>query len=45
MPEEEIDKTLETGKNAVYELIDLGQVEKGDRCVIFEPEKITFPPI
>jgi len=45
VPEKEVDQTLETGKNAGYELIDLGQIEKGERCVIFEPEKITLPPI
>jgi phosphoribosylformylglycinamidine cyclo-ligase len=45
VPEKEVDKTLEAGKNAGYELMDLGQVEKGDRCVIFEPEKMTLPPI
>lgn len=45
VPEKEVDQTLETGNNAGYELIDLGQIEKGERCVIFEPEKITLPPI
>jgi len=45
VPEEEIEKTIETGRNAGYELLDLGQVEEGDRCVIFEPEGITLPPI
>jgi len=45
VPEKEVANTLETGKNAGYELINLGQVEKGDRCVIFGPEKITLPPI
>lgn len=45
VPEKEVDRTLETGKNAGYELLDLGQVEKGERCVIFEPEKKTLPPI
>ncbi|UCD07821.1 MAG: hypothetical protein JSW41_02550 [Candidatus Aenigmatarchaeota archaeon] len=45
VPEEEVDRTLEAGWNAGYELFDLGQVEKGERCVIFEPEGITlYPP-
>ncbi len=43
--EREVDRTLETGKNAGYELLDLGQVEEGERCVIFEPEKLTLPPV
>lgn len=43
--EKEVDRTLETGKNAGYELLDLGEVEKGERCVIFEPEKKILPPI
>ncbi len=45
VPEEESDRTLETGWNAGYELFDLGQVEKGERRVIFEPENIIlYPP-
>lgn len=43
--EEEVDRTIKTGKNAGYELLDLGQVEEGERCVIFEPEGITISPI
>ncbi|MFB0565907.1 MAG: AIR synthase-related protein [Candidatus Aminicenantaceae bacterium] len=43
--EEQVDRTIETGRNAGYELLDLGQVEKGERCVIFEPVGITLPPI
>ncbi len=45
VPEEEADRTIETGRNADYELLDLGQVEEGERCVIFELEGITLPPI
>ncbi len=45
VPEKEVDRTIETGKNAGYELLDLGQVEEGERGVIFEPEGITLPPI
>jgi phosphoribosylformylglycinamidine cyclo-ligase len=45
VPEEEAGQTIETGKKAGYELLDLGQVEEGERCVIFEPEGKTIPPI
>jgi phosphoribosylformylglycinamidine cyclo-ligase len=45
VPEEEVDRTIKTGKKAGYDLIDLGQVEAGERCVVFEPEKITLPAI
>ncbi len=45
VPGEEVDKIIETGKNVGYELLDLGQVEEGERCVIFEPEGITLPPV
>jgi phosphoribosylformylglycinamidine cyclo-ligase len=43
-PEESVEQILETGKKTGYELYDLGEVEEGERCVIFEPEKITLPP-
>jgi phosphoribosylformylglycinamidine cyclo-ligase len=45
VPEKEAGRTIKTGEKAGYELIDLGQVEAGERCVIFEPEKITLPAI
>jgi phosphoribosylformylglycinamidine cyclo-ligase len=45
VPEEEAERTIKTGQKAGYDLIDLGQVEKGERRVIFEPEKITLPAI
>jgi len=45
VPENEAGRTIETGKNAGYDLIDLGQVEAGERGVIFEPEKLTLPAI
>jgi phosphoribosylformylglycinamidine cyclo-ligase len=45
VPEEEADRTIETGKIAGYDLIDLGQVEEGERQVIFEPENIILPAI
>jgi phosphoribosylformylglycinamidine cyclo-ligase len=45
VPEKEADQTIRTGRKAGYDLIDLGQVEAGERCVVFEPEKITLPAI
>jgi len=45
VPEGEVDRTIDSGRNAGYELLDLGQVEEGERCVIFEPEKLTLPPV
>jgi len=44
VPEKEVGQVLEVGQKAGYELCDLGEVEEGERCVIFEPEKITLPP-
>ena len=45
VPEKAADRTIRTGKKAGYDIIDLGQVEAGERCVVFEPEKITLPAI
>ena len=45
VPEAEVDRTLKIGKATGYELLCLGEVERGERQVIFEPEKITLPPI
>ncbi len=45
VPEKEVDRTLEVGAKAGYELIELGQVEEGERRVIFEPEGLTLPPV
>ena len=45
VPEKEVDRTLKTGKKAGYDLLELGQVEAGERSVVFEPEKITLPAI
>jgi len=45
VPEKEVERAVETGKKAGYEILDLGRVEKGERCVIFEPEGITLPPV
>ncbi len=44
VPEEEVEQVLKTGQKAGYELCDLGEVEEGERCVVFEPERITLPP-
>jgi phosphoribosylformylglycinamidine cyclo-ligase len=45
VPEKEADRTIAAGKKAGYDLLDLGGVEPGERCVIFEPEKLTLPPV
>jgi len=45
VPEKEVERTVKTGERAGYELFEIGQVEAGERCVIFEPEKITLPAI
>lgn len=42
--EQEVAKILKIGKNVGYELADIGVVEKGERQVIFEPEKIILMP-
>jgi len=44
VPPHEVERTIDIGKRADYELFELGQVEKGPRRVIFEPEKIILPP-
>lgn len=43
-PEEAVEQIIKIGQKTGYELFNLGEVEEGDRCVIFEPEKITLPP-
>jgi phosphoribosylformylglycinamidine cyclo-ligase len=45
VPEKDAEKTIQTGRKAGYDLLDLGQVEEGERCVVFEPEGITLPAI
>jgi len=45
VPEKEVERTIRVGRKAGYDLIELGQVEAGERRVIFEPEKITLPAI
>jgi phosphoribosylformylglycinamidine cyclo-ligase len=43
-PAEEVDRILKLGKEAGYELADVGIVESGKRQTIFEPENITLTP-
>ena len=43
-PAGEVEKILTIGRNAGYELLDLGIVEAGERKVIFEPENIALAP-
>lgn len=43
-PASEVEKILSIGKEAGYELSDVGIVEEGKRQVIFEPENITLAP-
>ena len=45
VPEKEVERTLKAGRKAGYDLLELGQVEAGDRRVIFEPEKTTLAAI
>lgn len=44
LPESEVERTISIGQAKGYDLFALGQVEHGERQVIFEPEKITLPP-
>jgi phosphoribosylformylglycinamidine cyclo-ligase len=45
LPEKEAERTIRIGEEAGYELLDIGQVEAGERRVIFEPEKMILPAI
>lgn len=45
VPEKEAARTIEAGRQAGYGLVDLGQVEPGERSVVFEPEKLTLAAI
>lgn len=44
VPPEEVERTISIGHKAGYELVDLGQVEEGERKVVFEPGDIILPP-
>jgi phosphoribosylformylglycinamidine cyclo-ligase len=44
VPFKEVEQTMDIGKKAGYELLNIGKVEKGPRRVIFEPENITLSP-
>lgn len=44
VPTGEAERIVEIGKEAGYDLLDLGVVEEGKRQVIFEPENITLMP-
>ena len=44
VPGREVERTLKLGSKAGYELAEIGIVEKGDRKVIFEPEKMEILP-
>lgn len=43
-PADEAEKIVKIGKDAGYEIADIGVVEEGERKVIFEPENITLAP-
>jgi phosphoribosylformylglycinamidine cyclo-ligase len=45
VPERDAGPTIEAGRKAGYELLDLGRVEAGERSVVFEPEKLTLAAI
>jgi phosphoribosylformylglycinamidine cyclo-ligase len=45
VPERDAGLTIEAGRKAGYELLDLGRVEAGERSVVFEPEKLTLAAI
>jgi phosphoribosylformylglycinamidine cyclo-ligase len=45
VPEDEVERTVKVGRAAGYDLLDLGRVEAGERCVIFEPERMTLPAV
>jgi phosphoribosylaminoimidazole (AIR) synthetase len=45
VPERDAGLTIEAGRKAGYDLLDLGRVEAGERSVVFEPEKLTLAAI
>jgi len=44
LPSSEVERAITVGKEAGYDLLEIGRVEEGERKVIFEPEGITLPP-
>lgn len=40
----EVARAVSVGEKAGYGVVEVGRVEKGERKVIFEPEKINLPP-
>lgn len=44
VPQHEVDRALQIGTDAGYDLMEVGRVEDGQRKTIFEPENITLPP-
>lgn len=40
----EVERVLEIGTKVGYQVVDIGQVENGERKIIFEPESVTLPP-
>lgn len=44
VPASEAERVISIGKQAGYELADVGSVEEGERQVIFEPENIILKP-
>ena len=44
VPPQEVERTIELGTEAGYEMAEVGRVEQGERKVIFEPEGIPLPP-
>jgi len=44
VPVGEVERTIQIGKQAGYDLSEVGRVEEGPRRVIFEPEGITLAP-
>ncbi|HSX14343.1 MAG TPA: AIR synthase-related protein [Candidatus Saccharimonadales bacterium] len=44
LPENEVERAIQIGTNAGYEILEVGRVEEGERQTIFEPAGLTLPP-
>jgi len=44
VPQPEVERTLAILDRKGYHALEIGRVEEGKRCTIFEPEGITLPP-